>query len=368
MRWPRSPSLALLFTGLAIVGFLLLAIGLALLVRDLESPTRPEVVRPPWTAPAPSGDILFCTWNVENLCDDQDDPSFHDDIEDWYGRDPAALRAKLGLLAGTLVRLNGGRGPDILGLVEIENRRAAELLRRVLNDRLDDAWDYPESGLIHRDNRIGRPVEPAILTRLPAREHPDPRWRKLRILGAEIEWAGSRLYVFESHWTSRLGGERTGARRVEYGQALYRAFLDLVRADTRAEVLIAGDFNDEPDDPSVRTALRASGDWRNPRLGGRQPVLYNLSAGRNATREGTYSHSGSWSIFDQVVVSPGLLDGAGWRVLPETLRVVNDASLRANMRSGPLRFGNEHNPRVRGPSDHFPVTVRLRISPLAPGG
>jgi endonuclease/exonuclease/phosphatase family metal-dependent hydrolase len=365
LRLPNSPPLSLLFTVILLVGVILLMIGLALVLRDLSGVSPDAAGRPPVAAP-PSGDLLFCAWNVENLCDDQDDPGFRDDIEDWYGRDPAALQAKLAVLAGNLARLNDGRGPDILAVVEVENRRAIELLRRALNTRLDAAWHYPESGLIHRDNRLGRPIEPAILSRLPAREWADRRFRSLRIVGASIDAGGSRLVVVASHWTSRLGGEETGGRRVAYAQALYGAFLDRYRADPKLDMLLAGDFNDEPADPSVRVALRASGNWRDVRPGGRQPVLYDLMSGLNANRDGTYSYRGRWSIYDHIVVSPGLMDPSGWLVLPGTLKVINDAAVRATMRSGPLRFGNEHNPRTRGPSDHFAVTVRLRVGQGAP--
>src|SRR5947209_222683 len=41
----------------------------------------------PRTAPAASAEgYLFCTWNVENFFDDQDDPQNHDEDEDWFAQ------------------------------------------------------------------------------------------------------------------------------------------------------------------------------------------------------------------------------------------------------------------------------------------
>jgi endonuclease/exonuclease/phosphatase family metal-dependent hydrolase len=361
----RLPPLTLLLAALALLGLVLLGAGIIFALREAGSITRP--VPPPRPGPVPipvrTQALLFCTWNAENLCDDQDDPKFHDEIEDWFGRDPSAVQRKLDLLAQTLLRLNDGRGPDILALVEVENRPAVERLRATLNDRLPDEWDYPESGLVHRDNISGRRIEPAILTRLPAREAYPGGFGTRRILGAQIEGPdGSPLLVLASHWTSRLRGEEeTEPKREAYAEVLYRTFLDTYRRNPAADVLICGDFNDEPNDPSVRISLRAVGDPAVVRIGEARPYLLDLMAGRDPQIEGTYRYGRRWQILDHIVVSPGLLDNAGWRVQPGSLQVVHGPEVRGGPQGGPLRFGNEHNPNARGPSDHFAVTVRLVV-------
>src|SRR5262249_34278446 len=85
-----------------------------------------------------SDGYLFCFWNVENLFDDHDDRRTGADAEfdAWFARDPAALQLKLDRLSEAIVRLNDGKGPDILAVVEVENERAADLLRQALNRRL----------------------------------------------------------------------------------------------------------------------------------------------------------------------------------------------------------------------------------------
>src|SRR5512135_27540 len=95
--------------------------GLWLLWDDAPPPPAP---RPP----APAEGYLFCSWNVENLFDDRDDPRNHDEDEDWFGRNPDVVQEKVRLLAQALLVQNDGRGPDILAAVEVESLRAAELL------------------------------------------------------------------------------------------------------------------------------------------------------------------------------------------------------------------------------------------------
>ncbi len=80
-----------------------------------------------------SGRYLFCFWNVENLFDDQEDPQREGvdrELDRWYSANPTVLRQKLNNLSEALLRLNGGIGPDILAMVEVEGLRAADLLRK----------------------------------------------------------------------------------------------------------------------------------------------------------------------------------------------------------------------------------------------
>lgn len=366
---PRPERLALLLAPLLVV------VAIVLIVVAIRAAR--EVGRAPLPPPTASAEgYLFCTWNVENLFDDRDDPDLRDDDEDWFGQHPELVALKVDRLAEALLRLGDGRGPDILAIVEVENRRAAELLRAALNARLPSELHY--TGLAHRDNRTGRRIEPALLTRLPLVDIPgraggpskgrrkyDPRdFGIRRILEARVEVAGAPLTIFVSHWTSRVT-DRTDEKRSAYAEALYDAVLDVLAADPAADVLLCGDFNDQPDDPSVAMGLRTVSDPTLVRASDARPYLLNLMAGRDPREFGTYFYSGRWQILDHIVVSPGLLDDRGWRVVPETLRVANDEPLRSHADRRPFRFGGPRQEAPRGYSDHFAVTVRLRVVPPA---
>lgn len=319
--------------------------------------------RPP-APPAATGrsDYLLCSWNVENLFDDEDDPNDHDADEDWFGRNPSAVGEKVELLAQALVLQNGGRGPDIVVLVEVESRRAAALLRDALNDRLAATDRY--TALVFRENKVGRRVAPAVLARLPVRDDLTRSFPSLRVLEAHLVGpGGAPLVVIACHWTSRLRG--TGdSRRAVYAATVYGAVAERIAADPAADVLVAGDFNDGPDDPSVVDGLHAVADpalvVESARSGG-PPRLLDLTARLDPDRDGTYRYRGRWEVFDHLVASPGLLDPAGWRVRPETVRTEHAPPLRDGADGRPRRFGPRTNPRPRGPSDHFAVSVRLEV-------
>ena len=322
--------------------------------------------RRPATGPLPPSSgtgegYSFCTWNAENLFDDEDDPQNRDDDEDWFGAHPEAVRLKVSRLAEALLTQNGGHGPDVLALVEVENRRAVELLQDALNDRLEEPWRY--TGLIHRDNRTGRRIEPALLSRLPVRDDLTRTFGIRRILEAHLEAAGAPLVVLVSHWTSRL---RDGGvdKRFAYADALYAIYLDLRDADPAVDLLLCGDYNDEPGDPSLLDHLHAEWDPTQVVPDADPPRLYELLGGRDPNDWGTYFYRGRWQILDHLLAAPGLLDDQGWTVLPGTLRVENDDALRTQAGGPPFRFGGPRDEgKPRGFSDHFAVTVRLRLDP-----
>ncbi|MCA1684388.1 MAG: hypothetical protein LC745_00075, partial [Planctomycetia bacterium] len=208
---PRDPG----GTAWAVAALLMILLGLWLL-----SP-RGALDPPPLPAPAPAGadGYLFCTWNAENLFDDDDDLANHDPDEDWFAANPDAVRDKVEQLARALRLQNGGRGPDILVVVEVETRRAAELLRDALNDGLSATDRY--TTLVHRDNRTGRRIEPAVLARLPGRDDLTRTFHADRTLEAHLVGpGGAPLVVLASHWTSRLRGE-TESRRASYADHVY---------------------------------------------------------------------------------------------------------------------------------------------------
>jgi hypothetical protein len=62
-------------------------------------------------------------------------------------------------------------------------------------------------------------------------------------------------------------------------------------------------------------------------------------------------------------VSPGLLDAAGWSCEPDSVQTVTDGLIRPGAtKRQPWRFGNRKDDAHRGTSDHFPVTVRLKVN------
>jgi endonuclease/exonuclease/phosphatase family metal-dependent hydrolase len=340
---------------------LVAAVVLVVLLAQNGCPGKPS--RPESTEGAGEpGEYLFCFWNVENLFDDRDDgrtAKGDAEYDRYFANNPEALKQKLSNLCDVILGLNGGRGPDILAVAEIESERAAELLRQALNARLSDpALHY--GNLVYEHSSGGRNIAPAILTRLGVEaDRTRLLERNLRILEAHLTAAGKPLVVLASHWTSRIS-DKTGKRRAVYADKLYGRYRQMQTANPAVDLLICGDFNDNPDDPSVLEHLHASGDLEAVRAGDGR-LLFNLFAGPWQQGAASHYYGTKPYLFDQVVVSPGMLDDEGWSVDVSSAKVIPEMATRQGR---PNRFGGENDKRplsARGASDHFPVTVRLRV-------
>lgn len=318
----------------------------------------------------PAGDgsaqsCLFCFWNVENLFDDHDDDYPHkadQEYDDWFSHDKEALQLKLARLSEVLLKLNDGKGPDIIALAEVESRRAAELLAEALNAKLTDpALHYQH--VLMKEPTGGRHIATAILTRLPVRgDKTQTHGRRLRILEGHVVVNGHDLAIIAAHWTSRVSDD-DGSQRDKYADQIYGVVRGMYQSNPAADVLICGDFNDPPDAPSVTQHLHAVGDREKVRSAENGPLLLNLFADKDPNRFGTHHYKSNFFIFDQIVASPGLLDDEGWKCDPDSTQTVN-APHRPNAKQHrPWSFGKEKekDPRKRGYSDHFPVTVRLKV-------
>jgi endonuclease/exonuclease/phosphatase family metal-dependent hydrolase len=317
--------------------------------------------------PAPSGpaagpgEYVFCTWNVENLFDDRNDKRNRTDEEydNWFADNAADRELKYKRLAEALVRMNGGKGPDIFVAIEVESERAAELLREALNRALPEgATPYLSEPLI-QEVAAGRHIAPAILTRVPAIATRKKDFGPNRILQAHFKANGHDLVVFATHWTSHRSDEG-GAKRDKYADLVYGRANEIFHANPKADILVCGDFNDTPDDPAVREHLhtanledvRAAKDLR----------FLNLMEGKDPAKFGTHYYNKPL-IYDQICVSPGLLDDEGWSCDVNSVETFTDGLIAPGGKlRKPWRFGNPKDTQARGFSDHFPVIVKLRVA------
>jgi endonuclease/exonuclease/phosphatase family metal-dependent hydrolase len=329
------------------------------------------VVAAVWQRPQPAdvagadGEYLLCFWNVENLFDDHLDPARPRDdreFDTWFAENPQVLDLKLKKLSEALVKLNGGKGPDILAVAEVESIRAAALLQKALNDRLDPSLHYQH--VLMKEVSVGRHIAPAIITRLAVvGDRTRLLDKHLRILEGHLKARGQDLVVIASHWTSRLRGG--GAGRDKYASRIYGQYKAMSTTNPAVDLLVCGDFNDNPTDPSVVKNLHAVADVRSLTTPDGNPRLLNLFAARDPNQFGTHYDRGKWSIFDQILISPGLLDQKGWSCDPASAQVVNTLYHPRDRLHRPWRFGSPQSQGERGYSDHFPVTVKLKVH--APG-
>lgn len=306
-------------------------------------------------------------WNVENLFDTVDDPAVAGD-EEFTPSAPKAwseerFGAKLKNLGQVIADMNAGKGPDVLGLAEVENRFVLEQLVAQL-EPLGREYD-----IVHKDSPSGRGIDCALLydrktLRLDGSAFLAAPVAETRdIVEARLAAGGDRLFVFVNHWPSRLG-DQTGAERCAVADMLRARIDELLSHDAAAEIVVIGDLNDHPADASVAEHLRAAS----------QPTASAPSSAPAATQPanllnttwaihasgtiGSYNYQGKWEIIDHVILSPGLLDAAGFAWKAGSTEVfVRDYMLYkpGTPQARPNRTYGGRDQYFGGYSDHLPV-------------
>jgi endonuclease/exonuclease/phosphatase family metal-dependent hydrolase len=239
--------------------------------------------------------------------------------------------------------------------------RAAQLLQQTLNSRLDPSLHY--TSVLMKEVSAGRHIAPVLITRLPTvRDRTRLLGSRQRTLQSTVVVDGKELNVIVSHWTSRLK-ETNQKNRADYADKIYGACNAMYHANPGVDFLVCGDWNDTPADDSVVNHLHATGNAQVV-LAGAPLRLFHLQATKDPNVYGTHYYQ-RWFIFDQIAVSPGMLDAQGWSCDPDSVQTMRSLTKPGDRTGRPWRFGGEKETGQRGYSDHFPVTVRLKVNSSA---
>src|SRR5215217_4340218 len=113
-----------------------------------------------------SSGFYVAWWNLENLFDEENAPvarrsekvarAIGRDIEGWT---PQLRDRKISQLASVIAQMNGGAGPDLLGVCEVENRFVLDLLVATLATPLP-ARHYE---IVHADTDDARGIDVAFI-------------------------------------------------------------------------------------------------------------------------------------------------------------------------------------------------------------
>jgi predicted extracellular nuclease len=273
-------------------------------------------------APALGGELYVACWNVENLFDTVDDPAVEKDEEfiptakkKWTEE---RFETKCRRLARVIKDMNKRRGPDILGLCEVENRAVIEALISALELR---KRDY---GIVHKDSPSTRGIDCALIydqgkVKLKSSDFIAVKsWRTRDIVEAEFAAGEYSFFVFVNHWTARMGAS-TFKGRVAAAKTLRKRIDEIFTKDSKADILVIGNLNDEPVSDSIREHLKASTDRESLEEGD----LFNpMGPLHEDPNKGTCNYGRQWLVLDHVIMSQGLLSDKGFRWKPDSLEVV----------------------------------------------
>ncbi|AEA45878.1 hypothetical protein [Fluviicola taffensis] len=309
--------------------------------------------------------IVF--YNVENLFDTIDDKSLLGNEEFtpegnklW---DEERYQTKLNRLAEALMFINGST-PLAFGMAEIENRKVVEDLIKT------GALAQRDYKIVHYNSEDRRGMDCAFVydskfiqseleTRLIITVEDEPHFRTRDIIHMKAKIGNNSIHFFVNHWPSRREGiSESENRRKAAAMTLRREIDELLNAEKNANILVMGDFNDTPDNYSIKTILRAKGQHEQTK-----GDLINLLIEEHKDGFGTTVHQREWDIFDQLIVSQGLLQGqSGLEVQGNNAHIAHRKELVFTFKDGGSKpsatYGGDtyHG----GYSDHLPVFLNLK--------
>jgi len=262
--------------------------------------------------------ITIAFYNLENLYDTIDDP-VTDDAEftpsGTYKWGSKRYYEKLSHLAKVISQIGDDqimRGPALIGLAEVENKRVVEDL---VNTPPLDKMSYK---IIHYDSPDKRGIDVALIYQpkyfkvngskaIPFKITDKPEFFTRDILQVSGTLKGQLLYILVNHWPSRSKGQKETA-------SLRDAAADLCMATVRniqgikpeAGIIIMGDLNDDPVDESVMTHLKIKTTQDNLATGDLYDPMWKLFQ----DGKGSLEYKGTWNLFDQIIVSSSLMDNS----------------------------------------------------------
>lgn len=171
--------------------------------------------------------------------------------------------------------------------------------------------------------------------------------------------ADEHVTVVVCHWPSRFA---TSMYREVAGRQV-RALKDsLLRDDPKCKVLVMGDMNDDPTNKSMAGELSAKGDMEKVGNGDMYNPWHNI-----LTKEGrgTLMYDGSWNLFDQIVMTPNMLNKKGSKDFSTLKYWKNQIFSRPYLFQTEGKYKGQPKRTTAGGiwldgySDHLPVVVYL---------
>jgi endonuclease/exonuclease/phosphatase family metal-dependent hydrolase len=285
-----------------------------------RSEVAPLVSQPPEVEA--NNKIFIMTYNVENLFDTVDDHQKDDEtflplekkstsahkrackqitVEKWRDQclkwdwSTANLKVKMERLAAVIRSVNGGRGPDLLFLQEVENRKVLEMLR---TEYLADLGYEPA---ILTEGQDKRGIDVAILSKWKSSRY--PMLHPVSFKGASKKAQDDTRGILEAQFTTP-----SGLAVVAYSahfpapfhpvdmrkQAFARLnLLAKSQPNKKALIVAGGDFNVPSEEETTTHIIRdlVETDWF---------VAHKKCKGCKGTN--FYPPKNSWSFLDMILV------------------------------------------------------------------
>lgn len=309
--------------------------------------------------------VMF--YNVENLFDTIDSPNTIDEEflptaeKQWNSK---RYNEKLDHLAQVISSVSPKDLPEIIGMAEVEN----ELVLKDLANT--EALKKGKYGIVHYDSPDKRGIDNALLYR--QKEFKPIASEKIEVKFTDSDYPTrdilyvkgvnrkkDTLHIFVNHFPSRRGGkEASEPKRMQVAKILRSHIENILKQNPHANVIVMGDFNDNPSDNSMLYVA----DGEDQQLNQQSPMS-NVTASLHTDTSGTYFYRGHWDMLDQFIISSAVLKE------PKGVEFVNVAIFKQPWMLYENKRNNTFAPNrsyggpnyYGGYSDHLPVVLTMKI-------
>ena len=309
-------------------------------------------------------------YNLENLFDPNNNPNTLDEDYTPAGRKQwteKLLKQKIDHLARVISQIGyreTQRPPLILGVAEVENLRVLKML--VQHEKLLP-FQYE---ILHFESPDIRGIDVALLyqrpffipsqTKVYSLPLFDGKTNQKRTTRDQLVVSGwmeeEEIHFLVNHWPSRRGGQkRSESNRISAARLQQRIIDSLQSLDPKAKIIAMGDFNDNPDDKSLRllTDKQENSYRQNFR------PLFNPMKKLHRKGVGSLAYRDRWFLFDQILIAPSLIPVEGLFFIG--VKVFSPDFLKnktGKYKGYPFRTEIQGG-QLYGYSDHFPVYALL---------
>lgn len=331
-------------------------------------------------------------WNVENLFDVENSPNRSEKLQrtlkkELPGWTENILAKKIAQLTQIIAKIDNNRGPDILGICEVENRNVVDRLK----DSLNNILSHHKYDVVHADTQDKRGIDVAFLYDTKKFEvEKDENNNDLVFSHFVVKSEATRdilqinfitknsdkkrrLVLIGNHWPSRSGGQyESEPYRIVAGETLsyfHKRILeenddeDDINNNNNSDtsVLVMGDFNDEPFDRSVVKHALALSHPLKLKFSRDKPWLYNLMYPLVGEGIGTFYFNNFPNLLDQFMVSKGIVSEKEFKIKEDSIQILKFQEMVKGRYKVPIKFGRPSNEtlNIDGYSDHFPISVIL---------
>ncbi|MFH0867625.1 MAG: endonuclease/exonuclease/phosphatase family protein [Bacteroidota bacterium] len=297
------------------------------------------------------------SYNVENLFDTvktsgKNDADFTPDGKKKWNTEK--YFNKLKNIAKVISSIDSCGCPAIVGLVEVENKKVVEDLISA------DTLNKCKYSIVHFESGDPRGIDNAIIYRkdivklingknflmaVPRNGYTYRHDFLYSIFGIE----GDTIHVFLNHFKARSSkpSDSTEVKRVLQAKYLKTKIDSLQGKDSKAKIIIMGDFNDNPSDSSIAKVL-----YTFPFPPAYPVYFLNPFFSIFEKGIGTYKYIDEWNLFDQIILSSGLNDApSGFKYIDGSAAIFNPEWL----------YYTDKKTEKKKPdmlfSDHFPVYI-----------